>query len=800
VKIHSLRIDAFGKLRDFTADFEDGMNCIRKDNEFGKSTILAFIRAMFYGFQKRSSKEVREYGRAKYAPWNPGAYGGTISFSHNGRTYRIERIFSGRKSDDRTVLRDGLTGTAEDIGDSEIGEYLFDLGEAEFVNTFFVGQLASNLDMTDRDTGSVANRLANLAASGSEHFSFETADKNLKAAANDLSTVRGGGLIHAMEKDEEEMNALLLKAEELISEAEQTTAQAEQKMLEAEEIERSERLPLFEKIAGKEAVIKSSRTLLAELTAERIRREERAKALEDIIRKRVEQESERKRRSDRRASRITELERENAELIGVSERYGIELKRNERELESLTDRYDNDLPGLIRTRDVYKEQSERLREESDRLDEEGIAFSREAADAGADQFRKSVFLPILVSLTLLLIAAAGFVISAIVREPVFLLLTIALLPAAIPISRTAILFLRRRAENADFAAGKADYDGRLAVIRATIPEAALSERDAETAVERLTEWFRNERIRKETEMRFISERIAGADVRIRKIRDEIDLLRDEDRLENSPECINNTEEPGQANREDAEDPETELNENRRQLADIKQEENKVTEALTCAAEEAENLRAEEGRILGRIGRLREEASKLQGQAESQMSRSVNPSEIEEKKATLADRIGRAREYYRALELSSGAMSEASRAMESLFAPMVNEIAGRYLSELTGERYSALRFDKGFRVEIADAPDGVYRAADYFSAGTVDQIYLALRLAIADLIDASEDGLPVFLDDALVQYDEDRAKRAVSVLKQLSQKRQVIMFTCHKSIERLFRESGKASARTPSTDY
>ena len=80
MKIHSLRIDAFGKLRDFTADFEDGMNCIRKDNEFGKSTILAFIRAMFYGFQKRSSKEVREYGRAKYAPWNPGAYGGTISF------------------------------------------------------------------------------------------------------------------------------------------------------------------------------------------------------------------------------------------------------------------------------------------------------------------------------------------------------------------------------------------------------------------------------------------------------------------------------------------------------------------------------------------------------------------------------------------------------------------------------------------------------------------------------------------------------------------------------------------------
>ena len=87
MKIHSIRIDAFGKLGDFSADFSENMNCIRRENEFGKSTILAFIRAMFYGFPRANrGKDVRNFSRGKYSPLTSGGYGGTLTLSFTGRS------------------------------------------------------------------------------------------------------------------------------------------------------------------------------------------------------------------------------------------------------------------------------------------------------------------------------------------------------------------------------------------------------------------------------------------------------------------------------------------------------------------------------------------------------------------------------------------------------------------------------------------------------------------------------------------------------------------------------------------
>ena len=56
MKILDLHVRDFGKLHDFTLIPEPGMNLIVGENEYGKSTLLAFIRAMFYGFPKSAAK------------------------------------------------------------------------------------------------------------------------------------------------------------------------------------------------------------------------------------------------------------------------------------------------------------------------------------------------------------------------------------------------------------------------------------------------------------------------------------------------------------------------------------------------------------------------------------------------------------------------------------------------------------------------------------------------------------------------------------------------------------------------
>ena len=63
-----------------------------------------------------------------------------------------------------------------------------------------------------------------------------------------------------------------------------------------------------------------------------------------------------------------------------------------------------------------------------------------------------------------------------------------------------------------------------------------------------------------------------------------------------------------------------------------------------------------------------------------------------------------------------------------------------------------------------------------SDGTVDQLYLALRLAVAEELTADA---PLILDDALVRFDDTRLQAALEILQQFAENKQVILFTCQK---------------------
>ena len=104
MKINSIYISGFGKLSDTKMNFGAGLTFVIGDNEFGKSTILAFIRAMFYGFPARSSARVIDFDRKKYTPWQGSLFGGSMEFTHAGTNYLLEKVFGKRKADDRTTL------------------------------------------------------------------------------------------------------------------------------------------------------------------------------------------------------------------------------------------------------------------------------------------------------------------------------------------------------------------------------------------------------------------------------------------------------------------------------------------------------------------------------------------------------------------------------------------------------------------------------------------------------------------------------------------------------------------------
>ena len=82
----------------------------------------------------------------------------------------------------------------------------------------------------------------------------------------------------------------------------------------------------------------------------------------------------------------------------------------------------------------------------------------------------------------------------------------------------------------------------------------------------------------------------------------------------------------------------------------------------------------------------------------------------------------------------------------------------------------------FSLQAAAGEEDTLRDCLWRSDGTMDQLYLALRLAVAEELTPEA---PLILDDALVRFDDQRMKAAMEILKETSKNRQVICFTCQK---------------------
>ena len=113
-------------------------------------------------------------------------------------------------------------------------------------------------------------------------------------------------------------------------------------------------------------------------------------------------------------------------------------------------------------------------------------------------------------------------------------------------------------------------------------------------------------------------------------------------------------------------------------------------------------------------------------------------------------------------------------MQSRFAPRIARDAQQILGRLTGGRYDRLSISQDMALSAATGEETVLREAQRRSEGTVDQIYLALRLAVSKELTPDA---PFVLDDALVRFDDTRHAAAMDILKEEAQNRQIILFTC-----------------------
>ena len=139
------------------------------------------------------------------------------------------------------------------------------------------------------------------------------------------------------------------------------------------------------------------------------------------------------------------------------------------------------------------------------------------------------------------------------------------------------------------------------------------------------------------------------------------------------------------------------------------------------------------------------------------------------------RISRLEAYSKAIELAQDALYQATLALQRRFSPRITKRAQQLFAHLTGNRYPRITMSEDMSLKTAAENEDNLQELRRRSEGTIDQLYLALRLAVAEELTPDA---PLVLDDALARFDDQRLAAAMEILQQSAENKQVILFTCH----------------------
>lgn len=213
MRIESLHIDKFGKLRSFDLAFPEGLTIVRGDNESGKTTILAFLRAMLYGLNGKSAS-IAQNDRRKYMPWGETSMGGSLRLTDGRSAWEIARVFGQTKKQDTLRVTDLASGEAVELpaGD-EPGRVLLGVDEAVFADTLYVSARGSR---PSGDGAALTDKIRNLVGTGSEDVDLKSVLDRLRAAKNAIAPrAKDKGRLAAVQREQDEVQrALLASAQE----------------------------------------------------------------------------------------------------------------------------------------------------------------------------------------------------------------------------------------------------------------------------------------------------------------------------------------------------------------------------------------------------------------------------------------------------------------------------------------------------------------------------------------------------------------------------------------------------------
>ena len=209
--IEKIEIRSFGLIKDMTLEFSPTVNVIEGQNEAGKTTIAAFIKYMLFGFDGVETDD-KLSERRKRINWDTGVAEGSMVVRVKDKRYLITRSTTPTvKQDGRAAFKEessiiDMESGATAFGKMPAGDVFFGVSKELFENTAFIGQIGDSAINED----SVKDSIENILFSGSEKINNQRAMTRISEKMEGLvHRGGGGGVIHdLMHKQEELENAM----------------------------------------------------------------------------------------------------------------------------------------------------------------------------------------------------------------------------------------------------------------------------------------------------------------------------------------------------------------------------------------------------------------------------------------------------------------------------------------------------------------------------------------------------------------------------------------------------------------
>ena len=719
----------FGKLQGERLILEPGLNVITAPNEGGKSTWCAFLKAMFYGIDTRDrDRKGHLADKNRYQPWSGAPMEGEITLEWQGQDITIRRgprgnVPFGSFSAVYTGTEEPVPGLTADT----CGQMLLGVGREVYERSAFIGQSGT---LAIRSAPELEARIAALVSSGEEDVSYSQVERQLKEWLNRRKVNKSVGRIPQLEEEQAELarsTGELSQLNDQLNQLEGERAQAARKHAFC-----TRQLALHKAIAQRKLDLQYTQARTDEAQAQA--------QLNALLSEQARFGPIPSRDALKRAQgELAFLKALEPEIRQGQEELALAQQALERARQAAQDDH---FPGMTGEEAVRK--GER--------DSESYRSGMAKKAAGKRNF--------------ILLQAAGLLAGAALAifGPFWWLGPIAYVLCA---AASALVFA----------------NGTKAARQA----AKILERYGVDDVEEIAALAGN-----------YQQRMAAADQAVQQVRMIQGGLKDRQaRLENSRQELFRFVHTFAPEVKELFGVSAALS----RALNLGERETLARSKLEGAQRLTQALQAQGGRELTEesplsqptlsleqaaqeTGRLQVELERLDralNQARGKQQALGDPAILSARLEQVEEELERRRREYQAISIAMETLQQANAQLQQRFSPQLNRAAGALLSRLTGGKYHALSLDKELEASASGERDVLPHSALYLSKGTVDQIYLAVRLAVCDLClpDA-----PLVLDEALAAFDDVRAKRALELLQELSAQRQILLFSCHHR-EKLF---------------